>query len=95
MTNTNTIPSEVLAAEKLAQEIPAKRLADLTQKAQSRWMPKNFYASSIPECDRQMVHSLLDWDKKPLADPNLQAILKPEKAKKRALCVCFPNWVMK
>lgn len=80
MTNTNTIPSEVLAAEKLAQEIPAKRLADLTQKAQSRWMPKNFYASGIPECDRQMVHSLLDWDKKPLADPNLQAIFEAGKS---------------
>lgn len=80
MPNTNSVPSEVLAAEKLVQEIPAKRKADLTAKAQNRWMPKNFYASGISECDRQMVHALLDWDKKPLADAGLQAIFEAGKS---------------
>ena len=80
MPNTNSVPSEVLAAEKLVEEIPSKRKADLTAKAQSRWMPKNFYASGISECDRQMVHSLLDWDKKPLADAGLQAIFEAGKS---------------
>lgn len=75
----NTVSNEVLAAEKLAADIPAKRLADLTSKAQSRWMPKNFYASGIPECDRQLVHSILDWDKRPLADAGLQAIFEAGK----------------
>lgn len=73
------ISSQVEVAEKLAEEIPQKRLADLSSKAQHRWMPKNFYASNIPECDRQMVHSLLDWDKKPLADAGLQAIFEAGK----------------
>ena len=80
MSNTNSVPSEVLAAEKLAVEIPAKRLADLTAKAQNRWMPKNFYASGISECDRQMVHSILDWDKKPMADARVQAIFEAGKS---------------
>lgn len=77
---TNSVSPEVLAAEKLVEEIPAKRKADLTAKAQNRWMPKNFYASGISECDRQMVHSLLDWDKRPLADAGLQAIFEAGKS---------------
>ena len=78
--NNNSVSPEVLAAEKLVEEIPAKRKADLTAKAQNRWMPKNFYASGISECDRQMVHSLLDWDKRPLADAGLQAIFEAGKS---------------
>ena len=78
--NNNSVSPEVLAAEKLVEEIPAKRKADLTAKAQNRWMPKNFYASGIAECDRQMVHSLLDWDKRPLATPQLQAIFEAGKS---------------
>jgi len=78
--NSNSVSPEVLAAEKLVAEIPAKRNADLTAKAQNRWMPKNFYASGISECDRQMVHSLLDWDKRPLADAGLQAIFEAGKS---------------
>lgn len=74
------ISSQVSLAEKLAAEIPSKRNADLTAKAQHRWIPKNFYASNIPECDRQMVHSILDWDKKPLADAGLQAIFEAGKS---------------
>ena len=76
---TNTIPTEVLAAERLAADIPAKRMADLNSKAQHRWMPKNFYASNLPECDRQLVHSILDWAKRPLADAGLQAIFEAGK----------------
>ena len=76
----SNVANLVEAAEKLAVEIPQKRLADLSAKAQHRWIPKNFYASNIPECDRQMVHSILDWDKKPLADAGLQAIFEAGKS---------------
>ncbi|MFA5659609.1 MAG: hypothetical protein WC900_10050, partial [Oscillospiraceae bacterium] len=34
----------------------------------------NFRASGIEECDRAMVYSVLDWDKKALHDEGLQAI---------------------
>lgn len=76
----SNVANLVEAAEKLAVEIPQKRLADLSAKAKHRWIPKNFYASNIPECDRQMVHSILDWDKKPLADAGLQAIFEAGKS---------------
>ena len=68
-----------IAAENLANEIVAKRIAYL-EKTNARWKPAHFYASSIPECDRQLVHSVLDWDKKPLADSGLLAIFDAGKA---------------
>ena len=74
-----SITSAAVAAEKLATEIVEKRIAYL-EKSNSRWKPAHFYASSIPECDRQLVHSVLDWDKKPLADSGLLAIFDAGKA---------------
>ena len=68
-----------VAAEKLATEIVERRIAYL-EKNNTRWKPAHFYASSIPECDRQLVHSVLDWDKKPLADGGLLAIFDAGKA---------------
>ena len=75
MSETNA----AVAAEKLATEIVEKRIAYL-EKTNSRWKPAHFYASGIPECDRQLVHSVLDWDKKPLADSGLLAIFEAGKA---------------
>ena len=74
------ISAQVEAAERLSLEIPAKREIALKNKAGGRWIPKNFYASGISECDRQMVHSILDWDKKPLPDAGLQAIFEAGKS---------------
>ena len=58
---------------KLADEIVTKRKEQL-RRDNKRWIPRNFYASSIPECTRQMVHSILDWDKRELADDGLLAL---------------------
>lgn len=40
----------------------------------SRYPKSAFTCSDIHECDRYMIHSLLDWDKKELHDEGLQAI---------------------
>lgn len=57
-------------AERLAMEIPQKRVQMLSTDG-GRWPRKNFIASDLPECDRQLVHSVLDWDKRPLPSPEL------------------------
>ena len=36
----------------------------------------NFRASDIHECDKYMVHTILDWDKRSMYDVGLQAYLR-------------------
>lgn len=69
---------KVELVNKLADEIVTKRKNQLRSN-NKRWIPKNFYASSIPECDRQLVHSILDWDKRELADDGLLALFESGK----------------
>lgn len=69
---------KVELVNKLADEIVTKRKEQLRRNNQ-RWIPHNFYASSIPECTRQMVHSILDWDKRELADDGLLALFESGK----------------
>ena len=69
---------KVELVNKLADDIVTKRKEQLRRNNQ-RWIPKNFYASSIPECTRQMVHSILDWDKRELADDGLLALFESGK----------------
>ena len=69
---------KVELVNKLADEIVTKRKQQLRSN-NKRWIPKNFYASSIPECDRQLVHSILDWDKRELADDGLLALFESGK----------------
>jgi CRISPR/Cas system-associated exonuclease Cas4 (RecB family) len=57
----------------LIDKIIEKRTAFLREKIK-RWPASNFRASDITDCDRYMVHSVLDWDKKTLYDEGLQAI---------------------
>jgi CRISPR/Cas system-associated exonuclease Cas4 (RecB family) len=59
--------------EKLIDEMMAKRKAHLAAKIQA-YPASNFRASDIGECDRAMVYSVLDWNKKSLHDEGLQAI---------------------
>ena len=40
----------------------------------SRYPKRAFTCSDIHECDRYMIHSILDWDKRELHDTGLQAI---------------------
>jgi len=58
---------------KLIDDIIEKRKKYLQSKI-NRYPAKNFRASDIHECNRHMVHSILDWDKKQLYDEGLQAI---------------------
>lgn len=60
---------------KLIDEIKEKRKAYLLSKIE-RHPASNFRASNIGECDRQMVYSVLDWDKAELHDEGLQAIFE-------------------
>lgn len=69
-------PVELVNA--LADDIVAKRKVQL-QSNKKRFIPRNFYASSIPECTRQMVHSILDWDKKDSPDDGLLALFESGK----------------
>lgn len=62
-----------ITAEKLANDIVEKRKKFLTDQIK-RCPASNFRASNIGECDRQMVYSILDWEKSSLHDEGLQAI---------------------
>lgn len=72
------IVDKVELVNKLANEIVLKRKEQL-HRENKRWIPRNFYASSISECTRQMVHSILDWDKRELADDGLLAFFESGK----------------
>lgn len=57
----------------LADYIVAKR-SDFLKSKISRYPKRAFTCSDIHECDRYMIHSVLDWDKRELHDAGLQAI---------------------
>lgn len=59
--------------EKLIEEMVTKRKEYLHREIKA-YPANNFRASDIGECDKAMVHSVLDWDKKALHDEGLQAI---------------------
>lgn len=59
--------------EKLVDEIIRKRTECLQGKIKA-YPANNFRASDISECDRAMVYSVLDWDKKVMHDVGLQSI---------------------
>lgn len=60
-------------AQSLIDKIISKRKETLASKI-TRYPKNNFTASDIHECDRYMVYSILDWDKRTLHDEGLQAI---------------------
>lgn len=60
-------------AASLADHIVAKR-SDFLKSKISRYPKRAFTCSDIHECDRYMIHSVLDWDKRELHDAGLQAI---------------------
>ena len=61
-----------MIADALAQEIAERRKKELASRI-NRYQRKNSILSDIGECERQMVYSVLDWEKKPLHDEGLQA----------------------
>lgn len=61
-----------MIAEKLADQIIARRRAEL-KKQISGYPRKNVILSDIADCDRYLTYSVLDWDKRPLHDEDLQA----------------------
>lgn len=63
----------MINVEKLIGEIIDKRKEQLAAKIK-RYPASNFRASDIRACDRYMVHSILDWEKKSLHDEGLQAV---------------------
>ena len=60
-------------ASDLADFIAQKRHDVLNAKI-NRYPKRAFTCSDIHECDRYMIHSILDWDKRELHDAGLQAI---------------------
>jgi len=71
MTNVTKSPMETLT--ELITAMQAKRKETLGAKI-NRYPRTNFIASDIHDCDRYMVHSILDHDKRPLHDEGLQAL---------------------
>ena len=52
-------------ATALAESLATKRLARLQQEAnKAPWKPRKIYASSLGECDRQMVYAFVAYDQK-------------------------------
>lgn len=60
-------------ASSLANYIVGKR-RDVLKARINRYPKRAFTCSDIHECDRYMIHSILDWDKRELHDVGLQAI---------------------
>jgi len=56
----------------LIDEIIKRRKNSLSQKI-NHYQRKNSILSDIGECNRQLVYNVLDWDKRPLHDEELQA----------------------
>ena len=69
--NETTGPIDILNA--LITEMVTKRKATLQAKI-NRYPRTHFIASDIHDCDRYMVHSVLDWEKRPLHDEWLQQL---------------------
>lgn len=75
---------KVELVNKLASEIVEKRKEQL-RADNKRFIPRNFYASNIPECKRQMVHSILDWEKKELPDDSLLSLFDSGKSEEKRI----------
>lgn len=69
---------KVETLNELIEDITKKRKIQLQQQ-NKRIIPRNFYASNIPDCTRQMVHSILDWDKKDSPDDGLLSLFEAGK----------------
>lgn len=65
--NISTTP-----ADALADAILTRRREALERKV-SAYQRKNSILSDIRDCDRYMTHAVLDWDKRPAHDADLQA----------------------
>jgi CRISPR/Cas system-associated exonuclease Cas4 (RecB family) len=65
--NTDTTP-----AVELADAIITRRREALERKI-TAYQRKNSILSDIGDCERQMCYSVLDWDKRPMHDADLQA----------------------
>jgi CRISPR/Cas system-associated exonuclease Cas4 (RecB family) len=60
------------AADALADEILGRRAQDLESRV--KLSPRNnSWLSDISDCERQMAYAILDWDKRPPHDADLQA----------------------
>lgn len=71
-------------ADKLADSIIEKRVKELGKQI-SQYQRNNSILSDIGDCERQMVYSVLDWDKKPLHDAELQARFEAGKTAEREI----------
>lgn len=58
---------------KLAEDILQKRQEHLKSKI-VRYPAKNFWASGITDCDRQMIYNVLNWEDKSLHNEYVQAL---------------------
>lgn len=72
MENQATAINTPSPAHELADEIVKRRKVDLGSRI-TRYKRKNTILSDIGDCERQMTYAVLDWEKRPLHDENLQA----------------------
>ena len=71
MTTFSLSPMDKL--NELIDKMIEKRRETLSKKI-TRYPRTHFIASDIHDCDRYMVHSVLDWEKRALHDEGLQAL---------------------
>lgn len=69
---------KVEALNELIEDITKRRKMQLQQQ-NKRIIPRAFFASNIGECKLQMVHSILDWDKKDTPDEGLLSLFEAGK----------------
>jgi CRISPR/Cas system-associated exonuclease Cas4 (RecB family) len=73
--------------QRLIDEISDKRIAFLEAEIKGTSPRNSFIASDIPECDRYLVHSILDWKQRGLHDAGLQALFDAGNAGERAVLI--------
>lgn len=75
-----------MSVEKLKEEIEKREQQRLESK-RSQYKPNNCIASGLGECLRERYHSIVDWDKKPIADTWLQARFEEGNEQERRILI--------
>lgn len=79
-----------MSIENLKAEIERREDQRLTSKRQ-QYQSKNCIASNLGECLKERYHSIVDWDKKPMADNWLQARFEEGVEQERRILIKLMN----
>lgn len=79
-----------MSIEMLKSEIELREEQRLKSK-QTQYQSKNCIASNLGECLKERYHSIVDWDKKPIADTWLQARFEEGVEQERRILIKLMN----